>query len=61
MFEATAAATHATAAPASKALAKKAEKVAGGSKSCKPPVSRGADYEDDDRLQEAQKNFLSPL
>lgn len=61
MFEATAAAAHATAAPASKALAKKAEKVAGGSKSCKPPVSRGADYEDDDRLQEAQKNFLSPL
>lgn len=33
----------------------------GGSKSCKFPASRRADYEGDDCLQEAQKNFLSPL
>lgn len=61
MFEATAAAACATVAPASKALAKKPGKVAGGSKTCKPPDFRGADYEGDDWLQEAQKNFLSPL
>lgn len=60
-FEAAAAAARATAAPASKALAKKPENVAEGSKSCKPPVSRRADYEGDDCLQEAQKDFLSPL
>lgn len=60
MFETTAAAACATGAPASKS--KKLEKVAGRSKSCKPPVSRwGAYYECNDCLQKAQKNFLSPL
>lgn len=61
MFEGTAAAACVTAAPASKSLAKKPEKVAEGSKPCKPAVSREADYEGDDCLQEAQKNFTSPL
>lgn len=55
MFKITVAVAFATTAPAS-VSAKKPEKEAGGSKPCKPSVSRWADHESNVCLQKTQTN-----